>query len=190
MAMPPYDPLHQTPKIFRLLRQPFLLLLLLLLILWGLHSLYRMAVPAPIPVATPANPTGEWVGEMTLKGESWYPTTFGDTPGPHHLAAVRMKLDETDGVLERYGGPGLMRIVGEGIDRPFRAYDWEYRPDGSITFGMNQDPQLFFDNFECEVSGSTLTCRNSEALKAHFTLYPGTDADFDAIYRRLQQQQP
>jgi hypothetical protein len=188
MATPAYDPLNQKPQMFFALRHPFLSLLLFLLSLWLLHFLYRLAIPAPIPIATPANPTGEWVGEMTLNGQSWSPNNFGDTPGPHHLAAIRMTLAVTDGFMDRSAGPGLMRVVGEGIDRPFRAYYWEVRPDGTVTFGINQDPQFFFDEFECKVNGSTLTCKNSDVLKPRLTLHPGTDSDFEAIYARLQQQ--
>ena len=174
------------PRPMRWLRHPFLLIFLALLLYWTGSFVYRLIVPAPIAAQSPANPNGEWVGELTMDGRYWQPTLQGDTPGPHRHAVLHFRLEDAD--MDDHHGPGSMTILGEGITRPFRAINWESRPDGSIQFSVEADPDVVRSEFTCEPDGKVLTCKTDDALKHRLTLRPGTDADADALLHRVEQQ--
>ncbi|MBB5063245.1 hypothetical protein [Granulicella mallensis] len=182
------DRLNPPRRVFHWLRHPFLLIVLGLLLYWGCSFLYHLVVPRPIAAVSPANPNGEWIGELTMDGRRWEPSLQGDTPGPHRHAILRFRLEDADSFMDTHHGPGTMIILGEGITRTFRAINWESHPDGSIRFGIDATPDVVLSEFSCEADGNILTCKTGDPLEHRLTLRPGTDADANALLHRVEQQ--
>ncbi len=184
----PSDLSRPSRPAFHWLRHPFLLIGLGLLLWWLGSAVYHRFVPGPIAAVSPANPNGEWVGELTMDGRYWDPSRDGDTPGPHRHAVLQFRLEDADSLMGTHHGPGTMTILGEGITRPFRAINWEVKPDGSVKFGIDATPDIVFSAFSCDVDGNTLTCKTGDPLKHRLLLHPGTDADAQALLRRVAQE--
>jgi hypothetical protein len=171
---------------FQLFRHPFVVILLALLVFGAGDVIYRLTRPPSLP--TPANPDGDWVGEITMDGRYWFPATDGDTPGPHRHAVIHFNLHTSDSFLDHHAGDGSMRIVGENITRPITAFGWQLNPDGTMQLEFNSTPLIFQNPFHCDVAGSNLTCKNNEGLHPRLTLHPGTAADANALLQQVAQR--
>jgi hypothetical protein len=173
---------------FQLFRHPFVVIILALLVFGIGDVIYRLSRPASASLPTPANPDGNWIGELTMDGRYWHPATDGDTPGPHRHAVISFNLHTSDSFLDHHAGDGSLRIVGENITRPITAFGWQLDPDGTMQLEFNSTPLIFQNPFHCDVAGSNLTCKNGGPLKPRLTLHPGSAADANALLQQVAQR--